>query len=163
MTEPTDETVAARGVATAALQRLRDAAGAVLTVLSDAAPVAPHHLLTLRAVAEGATSPSDVAAATGRHASSASRVLDQLVDLDLVDRRQDEQDRRQVLITLTPAGREVVATFDRLDDRISDRMLAGFDADDAQRLATYLDRIADNAGRLVAELDADPDRLDEFR
>ena len=156
-------TDAARDAAAAAMRRLRDAAGQVLATLADAQPVAPHHLLALRVLADGARTPGDVAAATGRHASSVSRVVDQLVDADLVDRRPDPDDRRQVLVSLTPAGAELIDRFEALDGAISARMVAGFDTDDARRLAAYLDRLATNATGLAADLEEDPNLLDDFR
>lgn len=159
--QPTTD--AARDAAAAAMRRLRDAAAQVLATLADAQPVAPHHLLALRVVAEGARTPGDVATATGRHASSVSRVIDQLVDADLVRRRPDPDDRRQVLLSLTPAGAGLIERFETLDGAISTRMVADFDSDDARRLAAYLDRLATNATQLAAELEDDPDRLDEFR
>ena len=152
----------ARADAAAALRRLRDAAGALLSTVSDAQPVAPHHLLTLRAIADGASTPSDVAAAVGRHVSSVSRVVDQLVELGMLDRRPDPADRRQVLVALTDEGHRAVRAFDHLDHTISTRLFAGFDAADASRLAGYLDRLAAEAAVLVDELEADPNRLTEL-
>lgn len=163
MTSSDQTTDTGRRAAAAAMRRLRDAAGQVLATLADAQPVAPHHLLALRVVAEGARTPGDVATATGRHASSVSRVIDQLVEAELVERRSDPEDRRQVLVTLTPAGTEVIGRFEALDGAISARMVAGFDAEDAHRLADYLDRLATNATHLAEELEDDPDLLDEFR
>lgn len=150
----------ARQGAAEALQRLRDAAGQLLSTMTDAQPVAPHHLLTLRAVADGADKPSDVAGATGRHASSVSRVVEQLVELGLLDRAPDPDDRRQVLVGLTDDGRAVVDSFERLDDAISRRLFVDFDAADAARLAGYLDRIASAAAALAVELEDDPALLD---
>ena len=164
MDDPQQTTTdAARDAAAAAMRRLRDAAGQVLATLADAQPVAPHHLLALRAVAEGARTPGDVATATGRHASSVSRVIDQLVDAELVHRRPDPEDRRQVLLSLTPDGTALIQRFEALDGAISQRMVAGFDSGDARRLAAYLDRLATNATDLAAELEDDPGLLEEFR
>lgn len=155
----TVDDAAARQRAAAALQRLRDAAGHLLSTLTDAQPVAPHHLLALRAIADGASTPSDLAAATGRHASTVTRVVDQLVELDLLHRAVDPDDRRQVLVSLTTDGRGVVDAFERLDDMVSQRLLADFDAADAGMLATYLDRIATTAADLAAAFEDDPMQL----
>lgn len=153
----------ARAAAAAALQQLRDAAGQVLATISDAQPIAPHHLLAMRAVADGAETPSDVAAATDRHVSSVSRVIDQLVEAHLLDRQPHPDDRRQVLLTLTDAGTDAVAQFEALDHGISTRMLAGFGAEDARRLTSYLGRLAANAAALADELEEDPGRLEDYR
>lgn len=157
------DVTAARAEAGAAMRRLRDAAGQVLSTIADAQPVAPQHLLVLRSVAEGATTPGEVATVCDRHASSISRVLDVLVDNDLVDRRPDPDDRRQVRLRLTDQGADLVRRFEQLDHALSARMLAGFDDEDARRLTSYLDRIAGNAAALASALEDDPDLLDEVR
>lgn len=160
---PDGATAEARAAAAAALRRLRDSAGQVLASIAEAQPVAPHHLLAMRVVAEGAETPSDVAAATDRHVSSVSRVIDQLVDAGLLDRQPHPDDRRQVLLTLTEAGASTVARFESIDHALSSRIVATFDAGDARRLADYLDRLAGNATALASELEQDPDWLDEPR
>lgn len=153
----------AREEAGAAMRRLRDAAGQVLSTISHAQPVAPHHLLALRAVADGATTPSEVAAATDRHVSSVSRVIDQLVGEGLLARSDHPEDRRLVLLSLTPSGSALMEEFDALDRGFTSFLLADFDAEDARRLAGYLDRVAAAATGMAAALEADPGRLDEFR
>lgn len=159
-----DQTTAdARAAAAAAMRRLRDSAGQVLASIADAQPVAPHHLLAMRVVADGAETPSDVAAATDRHVSSVSRVIDQLVDAGLLDRQAHPDDRRQVLLTLTEAGAATVTRFESLDHALSTHMVADFDVEDAHRLADYLDRLARNATALASELEQDPDWLDDHR
>lgn len=161
---PADQPTAdARAAAAAAMRRLRDSAGQVLASIADAQPVAPHHLLAMRVVAEGAETPSDVAAATDRHVSSVSRVIDQLVDAGLLDRSPHPDDRRQVLLTLTAAGASTVARFESLDHSLSTHMVADFDAEDALQLADYLDRLARNATALASQLEEDPDWLDDHR
>lgn len=44
-------------------------------------------------------------------ASTASGSLDRLVEMGLVDRRHDEQDRRHVVLTLTPEGSAIIERF----------------------------------------------------
>ena len=51
---------------------------------------------------------SAVAQDLGVHISNASRICDRLVKLGLLQRRKAEHDRRNVLLSLTPAGREYV-------------------------------------------------------
>lgn len=150
----------ARQAAAAAMRRLRDSAGRVLATVAEAQPVAPQHLMALQVIAEGARTPGEVASAVDRHASSVSRLVDHLVDMDLVDRGRDPDDRRQVLLTLTDLGRTVVTRFERLDTALSTRMVAGFDAQDARRLAGYLDRLGQNAAELAVALEEDPDSID---
>jgi DNA-binding MarR family transcriptional regulator len=49
-----------------------------------------------------------VAEDLGVHPSNATRLCDRLVRAGLLDRRQLEHDRRQVVLTLTPRGRKIV-------------------------------------------------------
>ncbi|MFK4102159.1 MarR family winged helix-turn-helix transcriptional regulator [Streptomyces sp. NPDC019531] len=76
-------------------------------------------------------------------APSLTKLIDQLVDQNLVFRRVDPADRRRVLAHLTPRGtqrwqllvREVRADWARLD--------AALVLDDGERLEVLLDRLAD--------------------
>jgi len=61
--------------------------------------------------------------------SSASQMVDRLVGQGLVHRRQDEENRRQVIIRLTPQGEELIAElrrgilerFEKILNRLSER------------------------------------------
>ena len=50
----------------------------------------------------------DVADAVGLHTSTASRLCDRMVARELLDRRDDPADRRQLQLTLAPDGAAVV-------------------------------------------------------
>ncbi|MBP2366251.1 MarR family winged helix-turn-helix transcriptional regulator [Pseudonocardia parietis] len=54
---------------------------------------------------------SAVAAGLGVHRSNGTRVVDRLVNAGLLDRRDDPADRRNLVLELTPAGRELVDTI----------------------------------------------------
>jgi len=58
----------------------------------------------------GPLSLSEVADAAALHITRASRVCDRLVTADLIDRVDDPEDRRQLILTLTAAGEQVVRT-----------------------------------------------------
>jgi DNA-binding MarR family transcriptional regulator len=154
------ETRTARTEAVAALLRMRDAGGQVFSVISEAQPLAPHHLLALRAVADGACNLSDVAAHTDRHVSSVSRVIDQLVTDGLLSRSQHPDDRRQIVLATTPRGQQLVDRFEALDRSLANRMLAAFDRDESRVLAEHLDRLAAAAMALATELENDPALLE---
>ncbi len=49
----------------------------------------------------------------GVHSSSATRACDRLVGHDLLDRRHNPGDRRQVMLSLTPKGRRLVESIIR--------------------------------------------------
>ncbi len=50
-----------------------------------------------------------IAQALGLSVAAAGRTVDQLLRLDLVERRESERDRRVKLVTLTPVGERLVA------------------------------------------------------
>jgi DNA-binding MarR family transcriptional regulator len=56
------------------------------------------------------TNLASLAEAMGVHASNATRACDRLVALGLVDRSDNPSDRRNVTLTLTTKGQELVAT-----------------------------------------------------
>jgi DNA-binding MarR family transcriptional regulator len=58
--------------------------------------------------AHGPTRLNSLAARLGVASSTALRTVDRLVAAGLVDRRDNERDRREVVIRLTPAGHDVV-------------------------------------------------------
>lgn len=153
---------AAHEEAVAALLRVRDAAGQIFSAICQAQPLAPHHLLALRVIGDGASTVSEIAESTGRHVSSVSRVVDQMVAAGLVERASDPCDRRQVRLSRTPHGAALARRFERLDRSFAAHMLRDLDADDAGRLAGYLDRIAAAAAALAGDLEADASLLDRM-
>ena len=58
---------------------------------------------------------AEVAELLAVHPSNATRLVDRLVQAGLLDRRDDPQDRRQLRLTLTDAGTQLVRTV--LDHR----------------------------------------------
>ncbi len=71
-------------------------------------------LAALYVLAEGATTTiADLADAIGRSPSATSRLVDGLVKRRLVERRREEDDRRQRSVWLTPRGRAVLRMVDR--------------------------------------------------
>jgi DNA-binding MarR family transcriptional regulator len=60
--------------------------------------------------ARGSLTLGAVAAALGVHPSNATRMCDRLVAAGLVDRQDDPDDRRQLRLTLTADGAELVAS-----------------------------------------------------
>src|SRR3954463_2528463 len=94
----------------------------ILVMLDDSGP------LNMSAVAEG----------LGVNASNASRSCDRLVRAGLVDRRDDPDDRRNVLLTVTPQGRRLVASMLRQRRSILSGVIEHMSAADQQRLAAAL-------------------------
>lgn len=61
--------------------------------------------------------PSEIAGATGMTRGAASKLIDRLVEKNLVSRREREDDRRYQDIALTPAGAKLVPALAALADQ----------------------------------------------
>jgi DNA-binding MarR family transcriptional regulator len=87
-----------------------------------------------------------VAEATGLHVSTASRTCDRMVGLGLVDRAASDADRRNLELTLTPNGEQVLARIMRRR-RAALREVAGeLSPRKRKRLAAALRDLAAAAG-----------------
>ena len=72
------------------------------------------HLAALLLLEEaGAPTIKQISAELGRSLSATSRLLDQLVQRGLVQRREDERDRRARRVTLTDDGRAFLSALER--------------------------------------------------
>ena len=66
---------------------------------------------------------SSIAEDLGVHASNATRTCERLVQAGLLDRATDPEDRRRVILSLTPAGERLLAqVMDRRRERVVDIM-----------------------------------------
>jgi DNA-binding MarR family transcriptional regulator len=83
-------------------------------------------------LAAGSLRMSELASRLGVSLSTTSGQVDRLVDLGLLDRRDDPADRRQVVVSVTPSGETQVGRFRELNneqlllmlDRVGDADLA---------------------------------------
>lgn len=71
--------------------------------------VAPHQFSVLCRLEEGALTPRALADIEKVSAPSMTRTVGHLVDAGLVERHDDPEDGRRVLVELTPWGRETLA------------------------------------------------------
>ena len=62
-----------------------------------------------------------IAELLGRSVSTTSRLVDQLVERDLISRREDEHDRRMKRVAITENGRKLIST---LEQRRADAQIA---------------------------------------
>lgn len=85
---------------------------ASVAAVEDAVTVPQFRVLAMTAT-HGPLSVGDVARVLAVHPSNATRTVDRLVGDGLLDRRDSPRDRRQVELTLTPAGRDLVGTVMR--------------------------------------------------
>lgn len=86
-------------------------------------------------------SQSELAAAVGLDGSSLVRLLDILVEQDLIERRPHAVDRRVKLVHLTAAGRRTVASIRKRLRAIESELLADVDDGDAQALLRAFEKI----------------------
>lgn len=101
-------------------------------------------LRTLTVVqARGHLNLSGVAALTGTHTSNASRTCDRLVTAGLLTRRDDPDDRRNVQLELTAAGRKLVTSVMRRRRRLLSTLLSGLTPDELDALTGPLQKLAD--------------------
>ena len=73
---------------------------------------------------------SELASRLGIGASSASEIVERLVELGLLRRVDDADDRRQVVITATPDAAALIERFRELNQRQLREMLGRLDADE---------------------------------
>jgi len=97
----------------------------------------------LEPLLDGAMSVGQVADAAGIAPPTATRVLDGLVGRGFVDRAPDRDDRRAVIVSLTPAGRRAATAKAREFEEVRRRVAAAFSADEQRRAAELLRRLAE--------------------
>lgn len=100
-----------------------------------------------------ALSVSEIAEYTGNAGPATSRILDRMVEKDLIDRRQDPKDRRAARVFLTEKSKALrhLQTFHR---DINDILLAGMNDAEAETLLRLLDHATENAQRYESRLGA---------
>jgi DNA-binding MarR family transcriptional regulator len=101
--------------------------------------VAPHHYSVLIRLLDRPRTPREVADIEQVSAPSMSRTVGSLVEQGLVDRAPDPDDGRQVILSLTDAGRRVVRDTKHRRD---------------QWLAVRLDKLEDDERALLREATA---------
>ena len=103
------------------------------------APVAPHQFSVLVRLAEQVRTPKELAAIEKVSSPSMTRTVNGLVEAGLVARADDPTDCRQVILSLTPAGRATIRDVRRHRD---------------QWLAVRLERLSDDERHLLARATA---------
>lgn len=78
--------------------------------------------------------------------ATAGRNVDQLVRAGLVERHEDELDRRIKRISLSPAGLDLIATFKAGQRRSALRILSAVGVDDTRRLIDALRPVVEKLG-----------------
>ncbi|MGW1226706.1 MarR family winged helix-turn-helix transcriptional regulator [Streptomyces sp. NPDC001478] len=100
------------------------------------------HMAALAALADfGPHVQRDLASRLAIHVSDMTKVLDELGDLGHITRDRDGTDRRRVLVTLTPAGRDALTALTSEAQEVQDALLAPLSADERTQLHALLLRV----------------------
>lgn len=81
------------------------------------------------------------------------RMVDRLQEADLVERRQDPNDRRAWLLFLTPKARELLTALKPLGTEVMAIALDGIPEEERESLRRSLDRVRQNLARRSNETD----------
>jgi DNA-binding MarR family transcriptional regulator len=92
-------------------------------VAVDELKITPSQFHTLRRIPTGKGSVSDLADCMNLSRPNVSRTVDELVQNSLVQRKRDPDDRRNVILSLTPKGISLIKT---LHEKIGERMIERF-------------------------------------
>ena len=94
---------------------------------------------------------SDLAPRLGISLSTLSSLVERLVEADLAQRREDPRDRRNVLVSLTPAGAALLDSFQELGVRHMRELLMQLDAEGIHAVNHALDLMVAAARRITPE------------
>lgn len=116
-------------------------AGAELSELLDELDLSMAHVKTLEVLSAHASSPSVKQLSTSMRCSLAnsSRTVDALVRRGLLERREDDADRRIKRLTVTDAGSDALARIDGLRLVALERFAENLSSDQRERLTAALD------------------------
>jgi len=101
---------------------------------------------------------SELASRLGVGMSAASEQVDRLVDLGFLTRRSDAADRRQVVVTTTPAAVELLERFRELNQRQLRELLERLDADELAVVDRSIEIFANAMDRTATVTDNRGDR-----
>jgi DNA-binding MarR family transcriptional regulator len=120
------------------------AAAAIAAV--DATVTVPQLRVLVLLDTRGPLNLAGVAAALGVNPSNASRICERLIKAALVDRQESPLDRRNITLSLTDDGRQLIDKVTEHRRAAITQVLRDMDPDDRELLATTLDQFATAAG-----------------
>ncbi len=153
MKEPDDPD--ARNVATedvidavvSASRALVGVAARSIAATSEDVTVVQYRTLVLLA-SRGPQNLAGLASLVGVTPATATRMCDRLVRKRLITRHTERSDRRQIRVTLSPRGRQMVDAVTQYRRREIDRILAAIDQDERRLLVRALTDFARAAGEV---------------
>lgn len=78
--------------------------------------------------------------------------INRLIAAKLVQKRDNEEDRRRVLVTLTPKGHELLAKLTEIQVPVNNKLFEPLSASDFERLGRIMNRLVDSADASLALL-----------
>jgi DNA-binding MarR family transcriptional regulator len=132
----------------AVLRASRALVGIAATSIADVEDVVtvPQFRVLVMLFTRGPLNLAAVAAGLDVNPSNASRTCDRLLKAGLLDRRESADDRRNVTLTLTDAGRQLVDSVTKHRRVAIERVLRNMSAPARERLAKALSAFATAAG-----------------
>jgi len=100
---------------------------------------------------------STIAATLGVGSSAVSGLVDRLVEHGYLERMEDPSDRRQQLVSLTAAGRDVVDHMRELDESLMRRLLSGLSDKELTTVGNAIDVLVRQAALVAVDPDQAPD------
>lgn len=104
-------------------------------------------LMMLYGSPDFACSPSDLAEASGEKKTNITRISDELLSQGFIERLPSQEDRRKVILRLTPQGQNVLESLQPTMWAGVDEMYKGFSAHDLQQLRQLLSQQLANTVR----------------
>lgn len=103
--------------------------------------------ITIKKLATGIASVTDLARAADLNPGAMTRLLDKLEAKGLIERVADPADRRALHIHLTEAGTAIWRDIDQCGQRVRERALSGMDEATRVQLTRLLEQVRDNLTR----------------
>jgi DNA-binding MarR family transcriptional regulator len=85
-----------------------------------------------------------IAETLGVAVSTPTRTIDRLLEKGFINRTVGEKDRRQLLIELTPKGKELLEDIDKENLEITRKMLKGLSDEEIETFKKILSKISEN-------------------
>jgi DNA-binding MarR family transcriptional regulator len=109
--------------------------------------LAPPHAGIMRILAaQPAITQQALASGLGMQASRLVALIDELETRELIDRRENPEDRRSYALHLTEKGRAMLDAIGRVGREHQQALLAALNEDERRQLAVLLRRVADEQG-----------------
>jgi DNA-binding MarR family transcriptional regulator len=124
-----------------------------VAIVEDDLTLVQYRALVLLAT-RGEQKPSDLAHALGVRPSTGTRLCDRLVAKGFIDRTTSRESRRQITLTVTPAGRALVRAVTARRRREIIRIVEQLSSAERKRLHAALGTFAAAAGEIALPDDA---------